>query len=161
MFNGVDEERQKLYGPERTCAEWLLRNGAKLKWRGTTSFLKDYNQLPIETEKCCIMEIDASDSSISHFGFLHLVGCKYIEKVILCNCWYLEDSALKMLVVIKESLKHLEISKCGNITPEGLMCIGKLNNLETLILSDLIAVKDIKEVASYLKQMLPGCNINI
>lgn len=160
MFNAVDEERRKVCGPERTCAEWLLRNGAKLKWSGTTTFLKDYNQLPIEAEKCCIMEIDASNSSISHFGFLHLNGCKHIEKMILRNCGYLEDPALKMLLVLKGSLKHLEISNCGNITPEGLMCLGRLDNLETLILSDLLSVKDIKEVTSHLQKMLPSCDIS-
>ena len=72
MFNNPSSDRIKLVGPETACAEWLLRNGAAVRWSGATKFCDDYNLLALTGKKPIIEEIDASDSSISHYGFAHL-----------------------------------------------------------------------------------------
>lgn len=64
----VDQERIRSVGPDRACAEWLLRNGASVKWKNFSEYLKDYNSLP-EKNQYYIQAVDATDSGITHVGF--------------------------------------------------------------------------------------------
>lgn len=159
IFNKVDDDRRKLLGADRTCAEWLLRNGGQIKWVGVADFLADYNQLPPESTKLYIQEVDASGSSIMHYGFPHFNGCKHIQKVTLHDCGYLYDEALNMLKPIDKTLTNLQVSSCGNITADGLLHLGTLENLKTLVIYDLPYVTNKEKVLSALKQKLPNCNI--
>lgn len=65
----VDQERIQLIGPDHACAEWLLRNGASVKWKNFSKYLKDYNSLPSEKNQYYIQAVDATDSGITHVGF--------------------------------------------------------------------------------------------
>lgn len=72
MFNKPDPDRIKLVGPDRACAEWVLRNGGRVVWAGGKK-LADYNSLPPDNQPVPkLIEIDGTDSSISHYGFSHL-----------------------------------------------------------------------------------------
>lgn len=72
MFNKPDQDKIKKLGPDRACAEWVLRNGGKIVWADGKK-LTDYNSLPDEKVRVPqIAEIDATDSGISHYGFPHL-----------------------------------------------------------------------------------------
>lgn len=61
-------------------------------------------------------------------------GCKHITHVQFHRCLYLKDEALEKLSYLKDSLQHLQIISCGNITDKGvkslhtlrlvLLCIG-------------------------------------
>lgn len=126
IFNSVDRERIKLLGPDRVCAEWILRNGGAVKWLGAEKYQTDYNTLPPEEVKFKLSEIDASDSSISHHGFAHFIDCEQIHRVILHNCSYLEDEALKQLHLLKRSLMELQVSECGNISDNGIRYLKNL-----------------------------------
>ncbi|GJQ65942.1 hypothetical protein Trydic_g4040 [Trypoxylus dichotomus] len=159
IFNKVDEERRKLVGPDRTCAEWILRNGGQVKWLGNPEYLADYNQLPPEGTKLHIQEVDATGSSIMHYGFPHFEGCKHIEKIIFHDCGYLYDQALDMMKPIDKTLTNLQVSKCGNITEEGLLYLGGLNGLKILLMYDLPYVKDKEKILTALKQKLPNCKV--
>lgn len=161
IFNSVDEDCRKTFGPDRTCAEWLLRNGAAVKWVNSTEYSTDYNSLPPEGVPLYIKEVDASDSSISHYGFSHFVGCKYIDKVILHKCGYLENNALPLLKPLNNSLKFLQVSNCGNITESGLKELIVLNKLESLLIFDLPYLKDKEFINSLLKENLPKCNVSV
>lgn len=68
----VDQERIRSVGPDRACAEWLLRNGASVRWKGFSKHLSDYNSLPSDETRYYIQAIDATDSGITHVGFPHL-----------------------------------------------------------------------------------------
>lgn len=72
MFNKPDPDRIKTLGPDRACAEWVLRNGGRVVWADGRK-TADYNSLPSEEKGVPkISEIDATDSGISHYGFPHL-----------------------------------------------------------------------------------------
>ena len=58
----------KEVGGDRACAEWLLRNGAAVKFARADEYLTDYNALPPVNMKPVIVEVDATDSSISMAG---------------------------------------------------------------------------------------------
>lgn len=46
-FNRLDGERLRRFGPDRTCAEWILRNGGRVSLSSAPgTLLADYNALP-------------------------------------------------------------------------------------------------------------------
>lgn len=159
VFNSIDQDRRKLLGADRTCAEWLLRNGASVKWTTETEFLRDYNALPPEGTHLLIKEVDATNSSVSHYGFPHFVGCKHIDKITLHKCSYLEDPALPLLKPLNDTLKFLQITSCGNITEDGLDSLATLNNLDILIIGDFPYLKDKEKILMHLSKELPKCQI--
>lgn len=159
IFNRVDNERRKLLGPDRTCAEWLLRNGASVKFKGVQEYLSNYNNLPPEGTVFYVQEVNATEASITHHGFEHFKGCKFIDKIIFHKCDYLEDQALEGLSPLQKSLNHLQISNCPNITEKGLSNLYPLVNLKTLVLFDLLQVKSKDAVMVDLKNKLLQCDI--
>jgi len=162
VFNRVSKSRIQEVGPDRACAEWLMRNGAFIRWKGYPSFVKHYDGLPLDpndTFPYLIEEIDATDASISHHGFAHFKGCKNIDKIKFNTCWYIDDEALRKLEFVQESLKTLEILKCEEVTLKGLSHLKSLKNLEFLKLADLTSVDDMNKSISELTQALPKCSI--
>lgn len=161
QFNVMDENRRNQLGPDRTCAEWILRNGGAVKWTHSSEVLSDYNRLPKEETRVFLKEVDATDSSIMHNGFKHFQGCDHISKLILHKCNYMDDQALPELHYLKESLLYLQISSCPNITETGLSNLKGLTKLKQLMLFDLIGVKDLPKIVQALKPSLNVCNIQI
>lgn len=161
QFNVVDEDRRKQFGPDRTCAEWILRNGGAVKWTHSSQILADYNQIPKEGTKLLLQEVDATDSSIMQNGFPHFQGCDHLIKLILHKCQYVDDRALPQLQYLKKSLLYLQISSCPNITDKALLELHSLTNLKQLMLFDLVGVKDLQKTVQALKTSLALCNIEI
>ncbi|KAK4324946.1 hypothetical protein Pmani_004445 [Petrolisthes manimaculis] len=161
IFNKVDENRIKEVGPDRACAEWLLRCGALVKWRDRETWTKDYNTLPPSGNRVLkIAEVDATDSAVMHIGFPHLQGCKYIKKIIFHKANYMDDAALSQLPTLRDSLTHLQVSSCGNITLDGLKHIKKLEKLEHLLLYDLPTISNKEEVVKEIQEALPKCHVS-
>ena len=74
-------------GPDRACAEWLLKNGAAVKWATSERYLKDYNALPLSgIRELKIQEVDATDAAIMEIGFPYFNGLEHFEKLVLKNC---------------------------------------------------------------------------
>ncbi|KAJ9596858.1 hypothetical protein L9F63_012114 [Diploptera punctata] len=139
VWNRVDEDRIAAVGPDRACAEWLMRNGAYVKWTGAAEYLTDYNALPPEGMTRHIEEIDATESSIMHYGFKHFYGCKHIKKFF----------------------GNLQIISCGNITDEGIKSLKILSKLRTLLIANLPYLKNKEDCLLTLKSSLPSCEIEI
>lgn len=159
MFNKPDDERVKKLGPDRTCAEWILRNGGSVVWSNGRK-LADYNKLPSDDVAVPkIAEIDGTDSGISHYGFPHLFGCTELKKIVLHNASYIDDEALKGLHHAKQTLRYLQISECINVTDSGLKYLEILTKLETLILFNLKSVENIEKSKQFLKSKLNNCKI--
>ncbi|GFX42228.1 ATP synthase subunit s, mitochondrial [Trichonephila clavipes] len=160
IFNKVDEQRIKEVGADRAAAEWLLRCGASVKWKNKKDWVSDYNAMQIEfVPQNVIEEIDASESCIMHIGFPYLRGLKYLERIKFYKCIYLEDTCLNMLSVLKNSLQHLEVISCGNVSDKGVISLSQLKKLKSLYLYDLPEVKDKEDCLKILQQNLPGCKI--
>ncbi|XP_055612488.1 ATP synthase subunit s, mitochondrial-like [Uranotaenia lowii] len=161
MFNRVDQDRLKQFGPDRACAEWLLRNGARVKFCNQKQLHVNYNFLPDESVPLAVEEIDGTDSGISSLGFDHLKNLKRLRKIKLHNCVYVENEALDKLKFVVDTLEELEVSSCKNITDQGLLCIKDLKNLKLLSASNLPYVKDMKVVEQELKKYIPNCSIDL
>ncbi|XP_072932679.1 ATP synthase subunit s, mitochondrial [Epargyreus clarus] len=159
MFNKPDPDRIKLVGPDRACAEWVLRNGGKVVWANGIT-LADYNLLPSEKDSVPkVLEIDGTKSSISHYGFPHLSGCTMLQKITLHENKYIDDRAMKGLAYGRETLSFVQVSKCANVTDSGVKELKSLSKLQTLILFGLESVGNFEECKQYLKSQLPNCKI--
>ncbi|XP_076752231.1 ATP synthase subunit s, mitochondrial [Xylocopa sonorina] len=159
VFNRVDEDRLKEIGPDRACAEWLLRNGASVRWKGFSEQLTDYNAIP-GGGNYLIEAVEANNAGICDVGFRHFEGCKYIKKVKLENCKYIDNNALRYLSLLQDSLTNLEIINCKSVDDDGLFKLKVLKNLETLKIKGLPAV-DNNIVQKELTEALPSCKIDI
>ncbi|KAL6440772.1 hypothetical protein ACFW04_003312 [Cataglyphis niger] len=159
IFNRVDQERIQLIGPDHACAEWLLRNGASVKWKNFSEYLKDYNSLPSEKNQYYIQAVDATDSGITHVGFPYFVGCRYIDEIKFVRCFYLYNTALPLLSVMKDSLTTLEIRDCKSITDPGIRSLKNLKNLKTLKLAGMPYLEDKASLRKELTEALPDCAI--
>ncbi|KAH8297400.1 hypothetical protein KR044_011363, partial [Drosophila immigrans] len=159
-FNRVDADRLAKVGPNRLCAEWMIKNGGGVRLVDNPSRLwKDYNQLPAETTKFQIKVVDASNSSVMKIGLEHFIGCNRIDTVIFHNCKHLENDGLTGLTHLTDSLTRLQISGCYNISDDDLAVIGQLSNLKQLTIFDMRYVKDMGKVAASLKSSLPHCEM--
>lgn len=159
-FNTVDADRLQKVGPDRLCAEWLLKNGGAVSFAGK-SMHKDYNTLPNENHREHIQSVDATESTIMAIGFEHFRNCAKIDKIILHKCKHMENEALQQLILLKDTLKHLQVSECYNVMDSGLMSLGQLKNLDKLTIFGVPYVKDIKTVEAELRANLPNCQMDI
>lgn len=155
----MDEDRRKIVGPDRSCAEWILRNGGKVKWANSLEFEADYNHLPNEEVLLKLQEIDATGSTIMCNGFEHLKDCKHLNKFILDKCSYLENHALKELHYVRDNLMFLQVSRCGNITETGLLHLVGLQKLKTLIIFGLPYVKERIKILDTLRNDMKQCEV--
>lgn len=161
MFNRVDTARLKVVGPDRLCAEWLLRNGARAKFVNIPHEQVNYNLLPNEKVPVLIEEFDGTDSGIMHIGFDHLKGLTRLRKIRLHNCVYLEDQALAKLRFVADTLEELEVSNCKNVTDFGLLSLKDLKKLKQLSTHNLPYVKNLQKVEEELKKSLPNCSMDL
>lgn len=86
MLLRPDKERIREVGPDRSCAEWLLRCGATVRWKGAEKFLTDFNLLPpMNFKNYVIEEVEAVEAGIMMIGFDHFgLFDTYILKSFLC-----------------------------------------------------------------------------
>lgn len=78
----LDDDRIKEIGPNMACAEWLMKNGAQVRWKGCNEFVSHYDCLPHSQcgflYKFKIEQVYAGkEASISHIGFRYFSTCTY------------------------------------------------------------------------------------
>lgn len=161
IFNRVDTQRIKDVGADRAGAEWLLRCGAGVKWKGKENELREYNSLPVGNFRTLMVEsVDATDSAIMEAGFQHFRGMEHFHKLNLKNCCYITDESIGVLVFItKDQLDWLELSDNGNVTDTGVGYLKNLSKLKYLKLEKLPGVRNPKDLFDKLKSALPSCEI--
>ncbi|KAE8586483.1 hypothetical protein XENTR_v10021680 [Xenopus tropicalis] len=165
VFNKVDYERIKDFGPDRAASEWLLRCGAHVRYKGFERWQQDYNGLPTgPLGKFKIQAINATDSCIMYRGFDHLDGLEHVEEIKLCKCIYIEDTCLERMSKIENlqnSLRRLEIISCGNVTDRGIIALNTLRNLEYLFLSDLPGITKKQTTVEMLQTANPSLHVEL
>lgn len=83
-----------------------------------------------------------------------------MNKIVLKNCGYIEDQAMNFLHYRKETLKHLELIDCQNLTEAGLRSLKGLK-LDTLVIKNVPYVKDFDGVEKELREDLKNCKIQM
>lgn len=139
----------------------VVKNGGAVQFSSSQAPIKEYNILQAGNyaSKSKLRVVDATNSSIMALGFDHFKGCTEIEKIILHQCKHMENDALEKLGFLKNSLKELQVTNCGNVEENGLLTLKQLGNLETLKIHGFPYIKDLNSVVNKLKADLPRCNI--
>lgn len=159
-FNRVDVQRLAEVGPDRCCAEWILRNGGAITLSDRPkSLITNYNSLSSTNAANAFQlhTIVAEDIGLLSIGFDHLKGCDHLRCIKLIQCEHIQDDALAKLDFVKGSLRELEIRRCANIGERGLLQLGGLKELKQLTLAELRLVPELKDVEKLLRKELPRC----
>ncbi|OWF50373.1 ATP synthase subunit s, mitochondrial-like [Mizuhopecten yessoensis] len=162
VINQVYPYRIKEVGPDRACAEWLVKNGGAVRWVGNPHQKEtDFNSLSQDlTLK--IEEIICDKAVVLPSGFGYLDGLKHVKKFTLHDCDYATDDMVSLLSLhLRDSLEHLQISSCSGITQAGLHHIEQLQKLRSLLLFDLKKIDDKTASVNILRKKLPSaCQID-
>ncbi|XP_073817048.1 ATP synthase subunit s, mitochondrial [Musca autumnalis] len=159
-FNRVDADRQRLVGPDRLCAEWVIKNGGGIcTVDAPNRLINSYNILPPEDHRFKVKVVDGSGASLMKIGLEHFKGCNHIDTVIFHKCKHLESDGLNGLVHLKDTLKSLQISECNNISDDGFDVIGEMKKLLELRIFNMSYVKNLDAIVQNLKKALPNCHI--
>ncbi|KAL0269674.1 UNVERIFIED_CONTAM: hypothetical protein PYX00_007324 [Menopon gallinae] len=167
LFNSIDHDRLEKIGPDRNCAEWILKNGGSVKFKIQNEIITDYTELPPEASALAndqLIEIYCKGASINDYGFPHFKGCHHISKISFISCKLIGDTGLERLqLYLKNSLRHLVIQSCHTITDEGILFLTELRGLQSLSLHDLRGVAEKEKCTVALKGALKQtqCNINM
>ncbi|XP_017757851.1 PREDICTED: ATP synthase subunit s, mitochondrial [Eufriesea mexicana] len=160
IFNRVDVERVKQVGPDRACAEWLLKNGAFVRWKNFSELLTDYNAIP-SGKNYYIEAVEANNAGICDVGFRHFDGCKHIKDIKFQSCKYLNNNAMSYLSLLQDTLTNLEIISCKSIDDDGLRELKQLKNLKQLTIKGLSYILNSDAIYKELTEALPNCKINL
>ncbi|XP_052796573.1 ATP synthase subunit s, mitochondrial-like [Mya arenaria] len=159
ILNSFDKERLQSVGPDRLCAEWVLKTGGRVRWAGANHWLQDFNFLPPEDFDMKLQDIDATECSVMSSGFKHFQDCQHIRSVKLHGCKYVDDVCMLLLQDISGSLRQLQVSSNKKVTDKGLVNLTKLVHLTDLHLKDLPSVQNKQECYQQLTKALPNCDI--
>uniref|UniRef100_A0AC35F1T6 Mitochondrial ATP synthase regulatory component factor B n=1 Tax=Panagrolaimus sp. PS1159 TaxID=55785 RepID=A0AC35F1T6_9BILA len=169
-FNFRDMSRLKEIGPDRLAAEWIVKNGGAIKFDKLSTRFDDFNMLirataeldpRVPAEQVHLIEIDATDSSVSGFGCYHFEGLNHIKSVAFIRCKSFQDFGLEYMGrYVGDKLSYLTVESCPRITEYGLEHLKKFTALESLILKDLKNVHRPKETIDSIRRSLPKCDIH-
>ncbi|GAU93525.1 hypothetical protein RvY_05451 [Ramazzottius varieornatus] len=162
VWNRVDRDRIKEIGPEKAAAEWLIKNGAAVRWKNQAKFVSDYNSMEVTTRPGDTIEaIDATEASIMGEGFEYLQGLSSLRMIRFNKTHHISDGALRKLSYVKDTLEEVEVMHCGNVTDAGVKSLGQLPKLKNVMLADLIGVKNLEQCAHSIKSDLPECEVQV
>lgn len=130
-----DRKRVEEMGPDRACAEWLLRCGGSVRYKNWGSLTVDYNAIPSGTpDQFKIEEIRAIKACITSQGFAYLNGLTDLKRIHLEKCDEVGDSKFQRIFVSFSS----EISFWGSIA----RCNLAKDSLESMTLIELVQLTD-------------------
>ncbi|CAI6349751.1 unnamed protein product [Macrosiphum euphorbiae] len=163
-FNRLDDDRIKEIGPNLACAEWLMKNGAQVRWKGCKEYVRHYDYLPnttpVHREQFLIQQVYAGkEASISHLGFSYFKNCKHISEVEFDGCNSINNKALIELNILKGYLTSLKINNCANVSDQGIISLKHLQELKHLELKNIKFLSDPEKTIDFLRTKLPECNI--
>ncbi|XP_064621985.1 distal membrane-arm assembly complex protein 2-like [Lineus longissimus] len=162
-----NSKRLQLLGPELAAAHFVCPRGGTVKFEGNDRwFTKDPKDglvpfLPnTKTPGIHVEAIDLSGVHIVFEGFDNLLRLKRIKYLSLSGCLFVDDWCLSRLHVLKESLLHLDISACPNVTERGIATLHHLTNLRKLNITDMPNVAYKQLVCSQLEEEMPNLFIS-
>lgn len=91
--------------------------------------------------------------------FILLGDCTQLWKIILHDNKYIDNRAMKELEHGKNTLTHVQVSQCINVSDAGLKELSNLTKLQTLVLFNLTSVTNLEDCIKQLHSSLPNCKI--
>lgn len=157
-------ERHGILGADLAAASFLIFRGALVKFHGNDEWFKkqkdDETGLPVKYEPGWVVEaIDAANAELYYEGLDNLMCLEGLKALRLAGNPNVDDWFLDRLSQFKETLEHLDISGCPQITEHGLAVLYRLRKLKTITLGHLSHIKNLKLVGLMLEDAIPGCKV--
>lgn len=157
-------ERHGILGPDLAAASFLIFRGALVKFQNKDEWYKktedDETGLPLKFEPGWVVEaIDASNAELYYEGLDNLTCLDGLKALRLAGNPNVDDWFMDRLSQFRETLEHLDVSGCPQITEHGLAALYRLRNLKTITLAHLSHIKHIKLVGLMLEEAIPGCRV--
>ncbi|KAG8199089.1 hypothetical protein JTE90_016226 [Oedothorax gibbosus] len=157
-------ERFLNLGPNLAAAHFITGRGGKVKfvgndkWYSYADIKKGY--IPsIDTPGFYVEEIDATDTPLCYEGFENLYNLRALKKLILRECFLIDDWCLHRTHIFKNSLQFIDVTGCPKVTERGIICLHPLRNLETLVIEDNPNIQNKELVCLLLQELAPKCNV--
>lgn len=157
-------ERHGILGPDLAAASFLVFRGALVQFRGKDQWFKKTEDgdtgLPVKHEPGWVLEtVDATDTELYYEGLDNLTCLEGLKALKLAGNPNVDDWFLDRLSQFRETLEHLDLSGCPQITEHGLAVLYRLRKLKTITLSRLSHIPHLKLVALMLEEAIPGCRV--
>ncbi|XP_071500078.1 distal membrane-arm assembly complex protein 2-like [Diadema antillarum] len=153
------------YGVEIGTAHSLARMGARVQFSDGQWYTRGdvvQNSLPVaKLEGQFVLAIDAKETLVDQFAMVDIVKLTRLKFLSLEGCPLVDDHCLASLVHLRDSLTHLNINKCPEITENGVAVLHKLRHLERLNMNDMPKVNHAPLVAVMLEDVLPQLRISL
>ncbi|XP_038072204.1 distal membrane-arm assembly complex protein 2-like [Patiria miniata] len=154
------------FPPEIATYLWLISMKAKVHFTNGKWYTSEVRGMrekrPVrELMKYHIDAIDAKGTLIDYHGMAQIIKLKKLKFLSFEGCPYIDDSCLGRLVHLQDSLTHLNINKCPQVTECGLVSLHHLSNLERMNMSDLPGVPHARVMACMLEDVLPNLRIGL
>ncbi|XP_033107295.1 ATP synthase subunit s, mitochondrial-like [Anneissia japonica] len=151
---------------EVAAGDYVVMIGGAVHYTGGQWFGREkkwFTRLPSrsEVENDYIDAIDFKSTGIEKNGLKHLVALKKLKFLSFADCPFVDDSCMSQLVNFRDSLTHLDISRCHRITANGFGLLHKLRNLERVNMNGLKDMEDVKLVALMLEDIIPNLRLEI
>ncbi|CAF1216748.1 unnamed protein product [Adineta ricciae] len=161
VWNRYDQKRVQEIGPDRACAEWLLRCGGAVRFKNRQAITTDYNAIPSGGPgQQKVEEIRAVKACITSDGFAYLKGLTDLRKVHLEKCDQIGDGTITRLKQSKDTLESVALIDLPQLTENGVGNLTELKNLKQIDLARLPGVKNRDGIVRLLTNELPGCHVN-
>ncbi|CAF1405489.1 unnamed protein product [Rotaria sordida] len=161
VWNRYDRKRVQEIGPDRACAEWLLRCSGSVRFKNWTSITSDYNAIPSGGPgQCKLEEIRAIKACITSDGFAYLDGLTDLKKIHLEKCDQVGDGSIIRFKKVNDTLESIALIDLVQISDNGLSNLSDLKNLKQIILARLPGIKNREGIIKLLHNELPKCTVN-
>ncbi|XP_070577901.1 distal membrane-arm assembly complex protein 2-like [Ptychodera flava] len=164
--NALIEKRVEYWGTELAAAHWLIyHNNAAIQFTNGDWYMKNRKgqyYLPREKVKGeYIVAIDATASLITYDGLDNIICLKHLKFLSLKESPHIDDFCLAKLYHFADTLTHLNISGCPQISERGLATLHHLRNLERLNMKNLPKVENPELAALMLEDVLPRLKLGV
>ncbi|UJR31520.1 hypothetical protein I4U23_019009 [Adineta vaga] len=161
VWNRYDQKRVQEIGPDRACAEWLLRCSGSVRFKNCHSITADYNSIPTgASSQQKLEEIRAVKACITSDGFAYLKGLTDLKKVHLEKCDQVGDGTIVRLKQVKDTLESIALIDLPQITEDGVGNLTDLKNLKQIDLARLPGIRNRDGIIKLLNNELPECTVN-
>ena len=146
----MDRSRVAEVGPDRAAAEWILRLGGSVKFKGFEHWNSNYNQLPsgsVLLEAIDANGLEMTSNGLEHLGMSHIYmhdhcmgllhnnsdGLCHLQSLSLSACKYLYDEGLTHLQHVHQTLLSLDLSHCTGLSAKGLGHLASLKFVRSVL----------------------------
>nr|XP_037274134.1 distal membrane-arm assembly complex protein 2-like isoform X2 [Rhipicephalus microplus] len=124
-------ERHGILGPDLAAASFLIFRGALIKFHDKDEWYKktedDETGLPLRQEPGWVVEaIDASNAELYYEGLDNLTCLDGLKALRLAGNPNVDDWFMDRLSQFRDTLEHLDVSGCPQITEHGLAALYRL-----------------------------------